>query len=214
VKTVSNAWKGPVVESAAPGFYAHLNWFDVGVLAVVLFSMVVGLVRGFFLQVTGILGVIASIFVALRYGPLVHEWLTRLSPDISPSAAVLVSSVGLFLAVWGAWLLLTHYLKKLMVRLDFGGIDRFLGGAFGLVKGALVAYVLLVVIHRFLPGEWAVNRELEASKANRGIVFFDGVLKQQKEHIPSAAWRIIAELRQFDDPTSHEEPGAKSVPES
>ena len=69
----------------------------------------------------------------------------------------------------------------------------------------------LVVIHRFLPGDWAVNRELESSKANRGIVLFDGVLKHQKEHIPSAAWRIIAELRQFEEPPSTEPAGRPAV---
>jgi len=188
------------VESTISELQAHLNWVDVGVLAVLVFSLIVGLIRGFFTQVAGIIGVIASILVALKLSPLLSGWIISLAPEISTTTAEIGSFVGLILLTLVIWFVLSHYLKKLLVKLDFGTMDRVLGAAFGLVKGALVAYVCLILINGTLPRSWTVNQELLASKANRGVEFFDGVLKQQKPHIPLAAWQIIAKLRGFDEP--------------
>jgi membrane protein required for colicin V production len=196
------------VESTISELQAHLNWVDVGVLAVLIFSLIVGLIRGFFTQVAGIIGVIASILVALKLSPILSSWVISLSPEISTTTAEIGSFVGLIVLTLIIWFVLSHYLKKLLVKLDFGTMDRVLGAAFGLVKGALVAYVCLILIHGTLPKGWTVNQELLASKANRGVEFFDGVLKQQKQHIPLAAWQIIAKLRRFDEPA--EEAGPSS----
>jgi len=196
------------VESTISELQAHLNWVDVGVLAILVFSLIVGLIRGFFTQVAGIIGVIASVLVALKLSPILSSWVISISPDISTTKAEIGSFVSLIVLTLIIWFVLSHYLKKLLIKLDFGTMDRVLGAAFGLVKGALVAYVCLILVHGTLPRDWTVNQELIASKANRGVEFFDGVLKQQKQHIPLAAWQIIAKLRRFDEPAKEDGPSS------
>ncbi len=189
--------------------YANLNWVDIGVFALLLFSLIVGLSRGFFAQIAGILGVAGAIFVAFQLTPYLSDWLVEMSPKLPPFTVVIIPFTVLFIATWILWMFLVHFVKKLMVKLDFGTFDRFLGGAFGVVKGALVAYVLLILLQNFTRPDWSVNQEILGSKTNKGIQFVDDVLMKQKDRIPSAAWSIISELRNFE-----EEDGASSPPSS
>ena len=179
--------------------YANLNWVDIGVFALLLFSLIVGLSRGFFTQIAGILGVAGSIFVDFQLTPYLSDWLVEISPQLPPFTVVIIPFTVLFIATWILWMFLVHFIKKLMIKLDFGTFDRFLGGAFGLVKGALVAYVLLILLQNFTRPEWSVNQEIVGSKSNKGILYVDDVLKKQKERIPRAAWNIISELRKFEE---------------
>lgn len=119
------------MENINSDFWSNLNWFDVGVLAVLVFSLVLGLIRGFFTQVAGILGVVISVLVALKFSPAFGDWLVTLLPTVPTTSVSIGAFVALLLAVLGAWLVLMHFVKKLLLKLDFGTFDRALGGAFG-----------------------------------------------------------------------------------
>ena len=176
---------------------AALNWFDVGVCAVLLISLVVGLIRGFFTQIAGIVGVIGSLILALELSPRVYELGLERYPEVTTSVGVIGAFAAVFLTTWALWLILTHFAKRLLKSMELGAFDRVLGGVLGLAKGAILAYVLLVLIHRFTPTHWEVSHELTESRVSRGIEFVDTILQNQRDHIPSGAWNVIAELRGF-----------------
>lgn len=184
---------------------AQLNWFDVGVCAVLVISLVIGLIRGFFSQVAGIVGVIAALLLALELSPRVYEFGLGHFPGLTTTTGMIGAFTVVFLATWVLWLALTHFGKRLLSRMEFGAFDRLLGGVFGLAKGALLAYVLLILMHRFTPNDWSVSHEFAASRVNQGVEFVDAILKQQQENIPRAAWAVIAELRGFgsEGPEAH-----------
>ena len=171
--------------------FTQLNWVDVAVFALLLFSLIVGLIRGFFVQVAGIIGVFAALAVALHFGAPVSEWAEN-TLSLTQKTSVILTFAVLFLGVWIGWLVISHLLKKLMMKMKFGTFDRFLGGAFGLVKGALVAYVILVLVDGFVPG---LNDQIATSVSNKGVARVDGFLLDQKERIPEPAWKVIAGLR-------------------
>ncbi len=182
-------------------FFDNLNWVDVCVAALLLFSLIVGLIKGFFTQVAGIIGVLAAIVVALELGNTVASWMLDLGLTEDSSTAVIASFTLLFILTWGVWLVLSTFVRKAMQRMRFGGFDRALGGVFGLAKGALVAYVALALIDRFLPAEWNVNAEFQASLSRReGVTRFDSFLFEQRNRIPDGAWRVIETLRFEDAP--------------
>ncbi len=178
----------------------QLNWVDVAVSALLLFSLIVGLVRGFFSQIAGIIGVLGAMLLAFYCAPPVTQWLIDVTPSLHPSTAVILTFSVLFLTTWGLWMVLCHYLKKLLMKLKFGAFDRVLGGAFGLVKGALVAYVVLILILGFMPTSGSMNQEISDSVASqKGLKIIDEFLQAQKHHVPKAAWNIIAQFRNFPE---------------
>ena len=202
------------MENITSDFWSNLNWFDVGVLAVLLFSMVVGLIRGFFTQIAGILGAVIAVLVALKFSPVFGDWLVTLLPTVPTTSVAIGAFVALLLAVLAIWFVLMHFVKKLLLKLDFGTFDHVLGGAFGLVKGALFAYVLLVLINGVMPSESPINREFTVSRSSKGVEVIDQFIKKQKGGlIPDTAWKIIAALRRFDDEVASPAP-ASTLPGS
>lgn len=181
-------------------FITQLNWVDVAVFALLLFSLIVGLIRGFFTQIAGIIGVLAALAVALHFGERVSVMVEE-TVSLQQKTAVIVSFAALFLGTWLVWLVLAHFVKKIMSALKFGAFDRVLGGAFGLVKGALVAYVVLVLIDGIFPG---LNRQIEDSVSSKGVARIDRLLQDQRDRIPEPAWKVIAQLRKFPEDTANQ----------
>lgn len=195
-------------------FFDNLNWVDVGVAALLLFSLIVGLIKGFFTQIAGIIGVLAAIAVALQLGNTTASWMLDIGITSDSSTAVIASFTLLFLVTWGIWIVLSLFVRKAMQRMRFGGFDRALGGLFGLAKGALVAYVVLALVDRFLPSEWNVNEAFQSSLSRReGVTRFDSFLFDQRDRIPDGAWRVIETLR-FEGVSPEADPQPQDSPAS
>ncbi len=125
-----------------------MNGADLAILAVALVSMVVSLFRGFVREAFSLLVWIAAGYLALRAsGPLAME----MSPWIEmPSVRLIVAFVGVFVLVLVVGGLLNYLLGKLVVSTGLSGTDRLLGGLFGLLRGAAIVLVA-VIIARFTP---------------------------------------------------------------
>jgi membrane protein required for colicin V production len=116
---------------------------DYWVVAIVLISAIVGLMRGFLREAIGIISLLLAIFIAWHFGSNLAPHLGGLlaDPQVQPWAArailfVIVLAIG---SITG--LFLGHF-----VRLSiFYVTDRFLGFAFGLLRGIAVVGVLVII---------------------------------------------------------------------
>jgi membrane protein required for colicin V production len=121
---------------------AALDWVF---LAVLLVSLALGAWRGLVYEVLSVLGWIAAFVLA--------QWL---APDVAArlpmgetgealryaAGFVLVFIAAAFVAGLLAWLL-----KKLVEAVGLRPVDRTLGAAFGLVRGAVLLLALAVVVN-------------------------------------------------------------------
>ncbi|MCR3921301.1 MAG: CvpA family protein, partial [Firmicutes bacterium] len=57
-----------------------MNWLDILLFAIVIFFALVGWQRGLVRQIFDVVGVVASYFVAIRYGNDFILWFTRYAP--------------------------------------------------------------------------------------------------------------------------------------
>ena len=113
-------------------------------LAVLVFSMLLGAWRGLVYEVLSVLGWAVSFYAAHYFAPLVSGWLPmQSSADAVRYAAafVLVFVVAVFTAG-----LLASLLKKLTEAIGLRPIDRTMGAAFGLVRGAILLLAASVVV--------------------------------------------------------------------
>jgi membrane protein required for colicin V production len=121
----------------------HPNTADYLIIATVVISATVGLLRGLLREVIALITWIVAAFVAWHFAGMLEPHLGGvLSQDeVRPWVARLI----LFLAV----LLLGHGIGAIMsyfVRLSlFTGIDRFLGLLFGLLRGVLIVGAAVIV---------------------------------------------------------------------
>jgi len=121
----------------------HLNVADYLIIATVVISGTVGLLRGLLREVIALITWIVAAFVAWHFSGMLEPHLGGLLAQeaVRPWAARLI----LFVAV----LLLGHAIGAIVgyfVRLSlFTGVDRFLGLVFGLVRGALIVGAAVIV---------------------------------------------------------------------
>ncbi|MBC8159629.1 MAG: CvpA family protein [Roseiflexaceae bacterium] len=161
-----------------------MNFIDILIIAVVIVSGVLGLYWGIIRQILSLVGLIAGIVLAGRYGPNVAEWLSSCVPDTR--AVDIIAFALVVIAVSSAASLLASLLHRFVGLLFLGWADHLLGGVLGLLQGALTATVLIAVI--------AANPTGQISAALRDSQFaapvlqsFDVVLALMPEAVRQSA---------------------------
>lgn len=120
-----------------------MNWLDYAVLGVFAVSVVWGAWRGLVREIVSLLGWLVAFLAAnLFAGPLAEQL-----PDSIPTPEL--RAVAAFLAIFVAALVVTTLLGIVLTHLvkavGLGGLDRTLGGIFGVARGAIVVVALALL---------------------------------------------------------------------
>lgn len=114
-------------------------------LAVLVFSMLLGAWRGLVYEVLSVLGWAVSFYAAQYFAPLVAGWLPLQS--VSETVRYAVAFVLVFVAAVFAAGLMAFLLKKMIEAIGLRPVDRTMGAAFGLVRGVILLLAAAVVIN-------------------------------------------------------------------
>ena len=115
---------------------------DIAIIAVLVLSIGWGILRGFvreFLSLAGwVLAFLAANAVAAQLGELLPASWAR------AEVRVLIAFVLVFVLVLSATTLVAMLVSKLFKKAGLGGVDRTLGGIFGLARGVLILIAVTV----------------------------------------------------------------------
>jgi membrane protein required for colicin V production len=126
----------------------EINYFDIGVAAIVLLLGLKGIINGFFKELFGLIGIIGGIFVASRMGDSVGAYLNDLIFHFSSEGAVNFTGFLVTLALfWLVMVIAGYAFKRLSAMSGLGIVDRILGFVFGASKFFLIASVILFAFH-------------------------------------------------------------------
>ena len=126
---------------------------DIILVAIVFISMLFGAIRGFLRESVALLGWLVGLWLAWRYAPELEPYLggALAGTELQVWVARLIL---LFAAVIAAWLigsLLGYLVQRSGLTL---GLDRMLGGVFGIVRGAvIVGFAVMLADAAQLRGE-------------------------------------------------------------
>jgi membrane protein required for colicin V production len=129
------------------------------IVAVIVFSVIQAAISGFFHEAFGIAGlVLGYLLAAWNYERLAARFAPDLkSPWLGEIAAFLIIFLGVLIVAGMAGRITSHIVKT--AGLSF--FDRLLGGALGLLRGALMVAVILVSMAAFTPtSQWLEGSEL------------------------------------------------------
>ncbi|HZY19101.1 MAG TPA: CvpA family protein [Ramlibacter sp.] len=121
---------------------AALDWVFLAVLA---FSLLLGVLRGLVYEVLSVLSWIVAFVLAQWLAPVVGGWL-----PMSTSSEPLRYAAGfaaVFVAAVFTGALLAWAVRKLVEAVGLRPVDRVLGGAFGLLRGVVLLLALAVVVN-------------------------------------------------------------------
>lgn len=125
------------------------SYLDLAVLAAVLVSGLLAMLRGFTREVLAILSWVAAAAAAYYFYPMVLPYIT---PHISKTEIALAAAISaVFIVSLILVSLVTVKLSDIILDSKIGALDRTLGFVFGAVRGLLLAIVAFVFY------SWLVN---------------------------------------------------------
>jgi membrane protein required for colicin V production len=121
-----------------------MNGVDGVLLAALLLSAVVGLWRGLVYEVLSVAAWVVAFVTAQAYASAVGAVLPM--GEASPALRLAAGFAAVFIATAFAGGLVAWAVKRMVSAVGLRPIDRVLGGAFGLLRGAVILLALAVVI--------------------------------------------------------------------
>jgi membrane protein required for colicin V production len=117
---------------------------DYTLIAIVALSMLFGVIRGFLRESVALLGWLVGLWLAWHYADKVQPYLggALAGTELQVWVARLIL---LLVAIVGAWIigsLLGYLVQRSGLTL---GLDRILGGLFGLVRGAVIVGLVVML---------------------------------------------------------------------
>ncbi len=140
-----------------------MNHADLAILLLFALSMLIGLVRGFVVEVMAIVVWILAVALAYWFGPVLAA---QFAPSLELNSARILLGYGLvFVATLITGAILVYFLKKLVAGTGLTGTDRLFGMMFGAARG-LVLVVLLILTLGLTPFPadpwWRASRTIAA----------------------------------------------------
>jgi len=133
-----------------------LDWLLAAILA---YSIIRAVLRGFFKEAFSLAGLILGFLLACWFYKSLAINLTGLitNTQLAQFAAFILIVVAVMLVAT----LIAWFLKRTASAIGLGIVDRILGGLFGLLRGALLCTAILMALTAFLPpAPWIANSTL------------------------------------------------------
>lgn len=120
-----------------------MNWADYGIVAIVILSALIGLLRGFTREIFGLGTWALAIVVTILFGPKVVVMLqSHISVPLWRAGA---AYGGLFLGGLLIGGILTAFLVARVRESKFSSADRTLGSGLGLVRGIVIVGLVVLL---------------------------------------------------------------------
>ena len=146
-----------------------MAWVDIGLLAFLLLSVGVGLLRGVVFELLSLAGWFAANFAAQYGTPWAMPHIPVGPPGLALNHGVAFASV--FLVALIVWSLAARLVRSLIRATPLSPLDRFFGAGFGLLRGLVVLLVLTAAI-----GITPLERSA-AWQQSQGAVWLSAVLQ-------------------------------------
>lgn len=121
-----------------------MNELDIIIGAVMLVSGVIGLVRGFVREILSLASWVLAFGIAWAYSAPVSVLFT--SYVQSPSLRLVAAFTALFLVTLLCTSIIGYFFHKVITKAGLTGPDRGLGFLFGMVRGAVVVAVVVLLV--------------------------------------------------------------------
>lgn len=121
-----------------------MNGADFLILGVIVLSMLLGLIRGFVREAIAVLAWLGGLWFAWRYAPALEPYLGGSigEPPVSTWAARTLIVLGVLVIGWLLAGILSYFLRHSGLSIM---VDRLLGLFFGVVRGAVVIAVFVLL---------------------------------------------------------------------
>jgi membrane protein required for colicin V production len=135
-----------------------MSWLDLVCLIIILYGLIHGLIKGFVLELSSLVGIVLGIIAARLYyvdfASKIELWF-----DISFQYAKPISFIIIFIAVAIVLHIIALIIDKFLKVIALGWFNRLLGGLFGVIKFVLILSIFINVISALNKNERLISHE-------------------------------------------------------
>ncbi len=125
-----------------------MNYFDIIISLIFFYGLFKGFNRGLIIEAASLLSIIIGILGALTFTPIIESLLSYFLSDKKLPSSIILFAASLILIVLGVNFF-AKKLTKFIKLVSLGGINKVLGGIFGVSKYILLNSILIVFIDQF-----------------------------------------------------------------
>lgn len=123
-------------------------WLDVLLSIPLLWMLYKGFSRGFIMEMTRLVALIAGVYLAARFSELLSEYVYKNTDITYPFLPILAFAVILVTVIVAVYLF-GKALEKVIRSVAMGWADKASGAFFGFLRGAFMLSLLLMLLNRF-----------------------------------------------------------------
>lgn len=164
-----------------------MSTIDIVLGALILFGLVRGFIKGFFVEVASLVALIAGVYGAIHFSNFAADFL-QTKVDWNEKTINITAFAITFVIIVLAIALAGKALTKLADFAALGIINKFLGGVFGALKIALILSVALNIFNKlnstitFVDKDKIDNTTLYKPVKNLVPIIFPNILKTDKNN--------------------------------
>ena len=146
-------------------YIRSINPFDLVIVLVLFAFFILGFIQGTIRRLLGIASIVLSFIFAANMREPLGDFLKTNWTQFPPEYAVMVGFGTVFVAAAiSSTLVIQSYYRKIPLFERFTVIDELLGGVLGIVQGALILGVAIIILDTYftIPGQPARDNELPA----------------------------------------------------
>ncbi len=144
-----------------------MNYVDIILIIPIIWFAYQGFKRGFVIELASLAALVLGIYAALYFSGYAADFLVN-NMDMSQKYVPVVSFIITFIFIVFLVYTVGKILEKVIDMVALGFINKLAGGVFGLLKGAVLLSILLMIINHF-------NDDLISSKKKDGSILYTPV---------------------------------------
>ena len=125
-----------------------MNYIDIILSLILFYGLFKGFTRGLIIEAASLLSIIIGILGALTFTPIMENLLSYFFSDEKLPSSIILFTASLILIVLGINFFAKN-LTKFIKLVSLGGINKVLGGIFGVSKYVLLISILFVFVDQF-----------------------------------------------------------------
>lgn len=123
-----------------------MNWLDIAICILLLIGLWKGYLNGFFVELTSIIALVAAVYGSLYFSNYAGDWL-RQQFDWEETYIAIASFVITFIVIIFVITYVGKLITKVIKTVQLSFLNKMAGGAFGVLKMAFLASVILMFIN-------------------------------------------------------------------
>ena len=143
-----------------------MNSIDIIIAVILLFGLVKGFMKGLFIEITSLVGLVLGVYGAIHFSYYLADILKN-SVSWDESMIQIVAFAGTFLIILLALVFLGKALTKIAETIFLGFFNKLLGAIFGVLKYALILSVGFLIYDQISDSLKFINKE----KSKKSILY-------------------------------------------